>query len=155
LTVQEMAAGNLPAGYEYRLPTEAEWEYACRAGTTTEFNVGADLFCADARFGYSQHSNSSCGTSSTIAVGSYSANAFGLYDMHGNVWEWCLDSIASYAPGAVTDPFVTGGSVRVIRGGSWNYDSRYCRSAVRTSTHPGNSWNFIGFRAVLALVLVP
>jgi formylglycine-generating enzyme required for sulfatase activity len=151
-----MAAGNLPAGYEYRLPTEAEWEYACRAGTTTEFNVGADLFCADARFGYSQHSNSSCGTSSTIAVGSYSANAFGLYDMHGNVWEWCLDASASYAPGAVTDPFVTGGSGRVLRGGAWGISSNYCRSAVRSNTSQNGSSFYVGFRVVLALVvLVP
>jgi formylglycine-generating enzyme required for sulfatase activity len=158
LTAQEIAAGNLPAGYEYRLPTEAEWEYACRAGTTTEFNVGVDLFCADARFWFSQHSNSSCGVSSsagTIAVGSYSANAFGLYDMHGNVWEWCLDSFASYAPGGVTDPFVTGGSARVVRGGRWFGNSFSCRSAVRGSSIPGESNFFIGFRAVLALVLVP
>jgi formylglycine-generating enzyme required for sulfatase activity len=155
LTAQEMAAGNLPAGYEYRLPTEAEWEYACRAGTTTEFNVGADLFCADARIWYSQHSNSLCGTSSTIAVGSYSANAFGLYDMHGNVWEWCLDSFASYAPGGVTDPFVTGGGSRVLRGGSWRSYSYDCRSARRKYTSPFSSINHFGFRAVLAPVLVP
>ncbi|MCP3881584.1 MAG: formylglycine-generating enzyme family protein, partial [Sulfitobacter sp.] len=101
LTAQEMAAGNLATGYEYRLPTEAEWEYACRAGTTTDFNVGPDLFCADARFYYSSDSSSYCGVSSTIDVGSYSANAFGLYDMHGNVYEWCLDSYASYGAGAV------------------------------------------------------
>ncbi|MCP5023050.1 MAG: formylglycine-generating enzyme family protein [bacterium] len=158
LTAQEMAAGNLPTGYEYRLPTEAEWEYACRAGTTTEFNVGADLFCADARFWYSYHSTSSCGVSSaagTIDVGSYSANAFGLYDMHGNVWEWCLDTYASYSPGAVVDPLVTGGSVRVFRGGGWGNGSVDCRSAYRSSGSPGSSDFVIGFRAVLALVLVP
>ena len=155
LTAQEMAAGNLPVGYEYRLPTEAEWEYACRAGTTTEFNVGADLFCADAQFGFSRHSNSLCSTSSTIAVGSDSANALGLYDMHGNVWEWCLDSFASYSPGAATDPLVTGGSTRVIRGGSWNNNSNNCRSAFRDNTSPAFSINVLGFRAVLALALIP
>ncbi|MCP4074542.1 MAG: formylglycine-generating enzyme family protein, partial [Hyphomicrobiales bacterium] len=153
LTAQEMAAGNLATGYEYRLPTEAEWEYACRAGTTTEFNVGSDLFCADARFGFSYHSNSSCGISSTIDVGSYSANAFDLYDMHGNVWEWCLDSYAGYGAAAVTDPFVTGGSSsRVVRGGSWSGDSYHCRSAYRYSFCPGysgNRFSLIGFRAVL------
>ncbi|MFT5199483.1 MAG: sulfatase activating formylglycine-generating enzyme, partial [Planctomycetota bacterium] len=133
-------------------------EYACRAGKTTEFNVGADLFCADARFWFSFHSSSSCGVSSaagTIDVGSYSANAFGLYDMHGNVFEWCLDSYAGYSSGAVTDPFVTGGSYRVIRGGSWSSDSDYCRSASRYYGGPGYSYYVIGFRAVLALVLVP
>ncbi|MCP4083256.1 MAG: formylglycine-generating enzyme family protein, partial [Planctomycetaceae bacterium] len=134
---------------------EAEWEYACRAGTTTEFNVGSDLFCADARFGFSYHSNSSCGVSSPIDVGSYSANAFGLYDMHGNVHEWCLDSYASYGAGAVSDPFVTGGSNRVVRGGTWFSHSHYCRSARRSSVSPGVSSFFIGFRAVLAPVLVP
>ncbi|MCP5021590.1 MAG: formylglycine-generating enzyme family protein [bacterium] len=158
LTAQEMAAGNLATGYEYRLPTEAEWEYACRAGTTTEFNVGSDLFCADARFWSSYHSNSGCGVSNsagTIDVGSYSANAFGLYDMHGNVWEWCLDSYAGYGAAAVTDPFVTGGSHRVIRGGSWYGNSRYCRSAYRGSYRPVKPSHTLGFRAVLAPVLVP
>ncbi|MFT4648363.1 MAG: sulfatase activating formylglycine-generating enzyme, partial [Glaciecola sp.] len=158
LTAQEMALGNLAAGHEYRLPTEAEWEYACRAGSTTEFNVGADLFCADARFWYSNHSSSSCGVSSsagTVDVGSYSANAFGLYDMHGNVWEWCLDSWVYYSLGAVTDPFVTGGSRRILRGGSWIPNSNSCRSAYRYYLSPGTSINYIGFRAVLAEVLVP
>ncbi|MCP5020910.1 MAG: formylglycine-generating enzyme family protein [bacterium] len=155
LTAQEMAAGNLATGYEYRLPTEAEWEYACRAGTTTEFNVGSDLFCADARFDYSYHSNSSCGTWGPIDVGSYSANAFGLYDMHGNVWEWCLDSYSDYGAAAVTDPFVTGGPSRVLRGGSWYYASVYCRSAYRHSFSPSYSLSHLGFRAVLARVLVP
>ncbi len=158
LTAQEMAAGNLATGYEYRLPTEAEWEYACRAGTTTEFNVGSDLFCADARFSYSEHSGNGCGVSTfagTIDVGSYSANAFGLYDMHGNVWEWCLDSYASYGAAAVSDPFVTGGSVRVLRGGGWDGVSYDCRSADRGGSSPGFSYYSLGFRAVLAPVLVP
>lgn len=155
LTAQN--ASSLPAGYEYRLPTEAEWEYACRAGTTTEFHYGAELYCNQARFGYSYHSNSSCGTAlgGTLPVGSFSPNAFGLYDMHGNVWEWCLDSPAGYGAGAVTDPFVTGGSSRVIRGGSWFYNSDDCRSAFRGNDDPTNQSSGIGFRVVLAPVLVP
>ncbi len=155
LTAQEMALDNVPAGMEYRLPTEAEWEYACRAGTTTEYNVGADLICADARFGYSYHSSSSCSSSSTVDVGGYAANAFGLYDMHGNVYEWCLDTYAGYSSGAVTDPFVTGGSVRVLRGGSWFNDSSDCRSASRFVSSPGDSYYDLGFRVVLASVFVP
>ena len=156
LTAQQSALGNVPAGYHYRLPTEAEWEYACRAGTTTEFNVGSALFCNQARFSYSYHSSSSCGvTNGHVAVGSYPANAWGLHDMHGNVLEWCLDSFSGYPGSAVTDPFVTGGPNRVVRGGSWNGNSFDCRSAVRRNNTPGVTSFSLGFRVVLAPVLVP
>ncbi|QDU85999.1 Serine/threonine-protein kinase pkn1 [Planctomycetes bacterium Pla163] len=158
LTVAETLAGNVPFGYEYRLPTEAEWEYACRGGTTTEFNVGADLFCADAWFAGTYHlgpSFVSCGhPSGTTAVGSYAPNAWGLFDMHGNVWEWCLDSFSEYGPEAVTDPFVTGAQNKVVRGGGWDDGSNGCRSAVRAATNPG-AQNDVGFRVVLAPVLIP
>ncbi|MCP5022993.1 MAG: formylglycine-generating enzyme family protein [bacterium] len=155
LTAQEMATGNLPAGYEYRLPTEAEWEYACRAGTTTEFNVGAALLCVDAHFNYSAHSSNACGTAGTNSVGGYAANAFGLYDMHGNVYELCLDSHAAYSGTSQTDPFVTGGSQQIIRGGAWDYDSYECSSAYRHSAGPNDAYSDLGFRVVLASVLVP
>jgi len=155
LTAQQSGLGNVPPGYQYRLPTEAEWEYACRGGTTTEFNVGSALFCNQAKFSYSYHSNSSCGSSSTVPVESYTPNAWGLHDMHGNVWEWCLDSPAGYGGAPVTDPFVTGGPNRVFRGGSWGSDSDYCRSAYRFNFAPGNTNYYIGFRVVLAPVLVP
>ena len=159
LTAQQSALGNVPAGYQYRLPTEAEWEYACRAGTTTEFNVGSALFCNQARFFYSYHSSSECSgwQSGTVPVGQYPANAWGLHDMHGNVWEWCLDSITDYLAGAVTDPFVTGGPVRVIRGGGWLTDSPYCRSAVRAGGGgtPGDAFDSVGFRVVLGPVILP
>jgi formylglycine-generating enzyme required for sulfatase activity len=155
LTAQQSALGNVPAGYQYRLPTEAEWEYACRAGTTTEFNVGASLFCNQAKVSYSYHSNSSCGSSSHVPVASYAPNAWGLYDMHGNAWEWCVDSFAAYSAGAVTDPFVTGGPNRVIRGGGWNGFSGGCRSAGRYASIPGGTYDGVGFRVVLAPVLVP
>jgi formylglycine-generating enzyme required for sulfatase activity len=155
LTTQQAALGNVPAGYHYRLPTEAEWEYACRAGTTTEFNTGEALFCNDAKFYYSYHSNSFCNSNGTVPVGSYAPNAWGLYDMHGNVWEWCLDSYASYTAGAVTDPFVTGGIGRFIRGGSWDNTSVVCRSAFRYPGNPDDAGYDIGFRVVLAPVLVP
>jgi formylglycine-generating enzyme required for sulfatase activity len=154
LTTQQAALGNVPPGYQYRLPTEAEWEYACRAGTTTEFNVGNALFCNQAKFGYSYHSNSGCNSSTTVPVASYAPNAWGLYDMHGNVQEWCLDSDAPYSPGAVTNPFVTGGPYRVLRGGNWTNDSGWCRSAHR-AYGPGGTSSIIGFRVVLAPILVP
>jgi formylglycine-generating enzyme required for sulfatase activity len=154
LTAQQSALGNVPPGYQYRLPTEAEWEYACRAGTTTEFNVGAGLFCDQAQFAFSFHSNSSCNSSSTAPVRSFAPNAWGFYDMHGNVWEWCLDSFAGYSALSVTDPFVTGGPFRVIRGGSWIQESPYCRSAHRYIYDPGGSSD-VGFRVVLAPILVP
>jgi formylglycine-generating enzyme required for sulfatase activity len=155
LTVAQTLAGNVPVGYEYRLPTEAEWEYACRAGTTTEFNVGPDLFCAQAKFDYSYHSDTSCPSSGTANVGSYTPNAWGLFDMHGNVWEWCLDSFASYGAAPVADPFVTGGTTRVFRGGSHVNTSANCRSAVRLDGDPGGSSTAIGFRVVFGPVLVP
>ncbi len=155
LTAQQSALGNVPASYQYRLPTEAEWEYACRAATTTEFNVGGALFCSDANFYWSYHSNSYCGVLSTVPVGNYAPNAWGLYDMHGNVWEWCLDSYADYSAAPATDPFVTGGYRRVVRGGGWAFYSSSCLSASRWSGGPGATSNYIGFRVVLAPVLVP
>jgi len=109
----------------YRLPTEAEWEYACRAGTSTAYSFGNSLTKADA--------NSGDGSAGSIkAVGSYKPNAFGLYDMHGNVWEWCEDWHGDYPAGAVIDPKgpVTGYS-RVLRGGSFNLDESFARSSFR------------------------
>jgi formylglycine-generating enzyme required for sulfatase activity len=147
LTALEQAAGRVPPGYQYRLPTEAEWEYCCRAGTTTEWNTGTSLSMTQANF------NIALGQ--TAVVGSYAPNAFGLHDMHGNVLEWCLDTYALYAPGSVTDPLVTGGLNRVIRGGSWNNIDFYCRSATRHLSSPGFTLNSIGFRVVLAPTLVP
>jgi formylglycine-generating enzyme required for sulfatase activity len=150
LTAQQASLGAVPSGYEYRLPTEAEWEYACRAGTTTSWNVGNSLSCSQAN----HHSSGFC-VGQTSVVGIYAPNGLGLYDMHGNVWEWCLDSEANYPAAAVTDPFVTGGPYRVFRGGSWYNDSYYCRSAFRGSGVPSVADYNLGFRVVLAPVLVP
>lgn len=155
LTAQQSARGNVPGGYQYRLPTEAEWEYACRSGTTTEFNVGGALFCNQASFHFSNHSNSPCNPNYTSLVGSYAPNAWGLYDMHGNVWEWCLDSHAPYVAGPATDPFRTGGPSRIQRGGSWGNPSDNCRSAVRNFGGPGSTNSTLGFRVVLAPILNP
>jgi formylglycine-generating enzyme required for sulfatase activity len=104
---------------------------------------------------WKDHSNSSCNTSGTATVGSYAPNAFGLYDMHGNAFEWCLDSLAPYNSAAVTDPFVTGGPLRICRGGSWNDGSHACRCAFRRSFVPSTVSHGVGFRIVLAPVLVP
>lgn len=156
LTAQEQAAGRLPSGYVYRLPTEAEWEYCCRAGTTTEFHYGPALVCGQASFWSSEHTNSLCGTSSTVAVGSFAPNAWGLHDMHGNVAEWCLDSwdgSANYPAGLVSDPWVTDGPGRVLRGGSWGSISNYCRSAERNGSDPGFVRSNYGFRVVCAPVV--
>jgi formylglycine-generating enzyme required for sulfatase activity len=155
LTAQQAALGNVPTGYEYRLPTEAEWEYACRAGTTTEYNVGSALFCNQAKFLYSFHSNSLCSSNSTVPVGSYPPNAWGLHDMHGNVWEWCLDSYFFYPSVPVTDPFVTGGPFRIVRGGNWADQSQFCRSAYRYYINPVLAVEIYGFRVVLAPIIVP
>jgi hypothetical protein len=150
LTAQEGAAGRLPLGYEYRLPTEAEWEYCCRAGTTTPFHCGNALACTDAN-----HNN--C-VAQTADVGGYAPNAFGLYDMHGNVWEACLDSwdgTANYPSAAVTDPWVTVGTSRVFRGGAWNSWPMNCRSAKRSPGAPASPADIYGFRLVLGPAMRP
>ena len=137
------------------LPTEAQWEYACRAGTTTPFNTGPTLPRNMAQYGYRwTYPSNRVGDSAleSVAVGSFPPNTWGLYDMHGNVWEWCNDNSGPYPSGEVTDP--TGpkdGSPRVLRGGSWNYYPWFCRSANRGWYDPVYRIGRYGFRvAVLA-----
>jgi formylglycine-generating enzyme required for sulfatase activity len=156
LTVTEQAAGRVPAGYHYRLPTEAEWEYCCRAGTTTEWNTGTSLSTSQANF-QGALASSTYINGQTAVVGSYAANAFGLHDMHGNLWELCLDTFAAYAPGPVTDPLVTGGFNQVVRSGSFvgGYPATLCGSAFRDIYSPNGLGFDVGFRVVLAPILVP
>jgi formylglycine-generating enzyme required for sulfatase activity len=147
----------------FDLPTEAQWEYACRAGTDTALNSGYNLtnMASDAqmnvvgRYRYNNGSFSQgCETNGgTAAVGSYQANAWGLYNMHGNVWEWCLDWNGHIYPGAVTDPKgAASGPFRVIRGGSWWDDAKFCRSAFRSICYPPwHRYYGIGFRAAMTL----
>jgi formylglycine-generating enzyme required for sulfatase activity len=132
------------AGYVYRLPTEAEWEYACRAGTQSIYSFGD----SDSELGdYAWYTDNSGGT--THPVGGKTPNAWGLYDMHGNVWEWCQDRYGSYPSGAVTDPTgPSSGSRRVTRGGSWFYHSVHCRSVWRVWFPPDYRLNHLGFRVL-------
>ncbi|MEB3233616.1 MAG: formylglycine-generating enzyme family protein [Leptolyngbyaceae bacterium] len=144
--------------HEYRLPSEAEWEYACRAGTTTAFHFGETVTTDVANYnGNYTYNNGPKGRyrEKTIAVGSLNApNAFGLHDMHGNVWEWCEDDDhASYAnPPTDGSAWVDTprGSSRILRGGSWGFDPDYCRSAYRDDRTPGNRNLNIGFRVVVS-----
>lgn len=143
------AEGRLPKGYGYRLPTEAEWEYACRAGSTTRFCYGDDK--NDTRLAdYAWYTRN--GDSTTHPVGQKLANAWGIYDMHGNVWEWCLDRWEGTLPGGtITNaPLAAKGNLRVARGGSWLYDAKACRSANRDDYSPWNRCGDVGFRVVLA-----
>jgi formylglycine-generating enzyme required for sulfatase activity len=147
-TQQEAAAGRLAPGWQYRLPTEAEWEYACRAGTTTRFSYGDDPGYASLT-AYAYYSDNSF--IETHPVGQKMFNPWGLYDMHGNVKEWCLDWYGTYPSGTVTDPQGTPtGQDRVNRGGSWSHAGGWCRSAQRFHNTPATAQDLIGFRIVLA-----
>jgi formylglycine-generating enzyme required for sulfatase activity len=147
-------------GRVFDLPTESQWEYAGRAGTTTALNSGYNLTSeySDPRMdevgrywynggsGYTQNGDTTVGTAK---VGSYQVNQWGLYDIHGNVREWCLDWYGTY-PGSVSDPKgATSGSYRVLRGGSWGYYANYCRVANRPYYFPDGALYLIGFRACL------
>ena len=138
-------------GSGFRLPTEAEWEYASRAGSTTAYCFGDDgnsWFNDDLRvYGWFEIN----GDGTTHQIGQKKPNDWGLYDMHGNVWEWCSDWCGNYTSDEVTDP--TGaatGSKRVYRGGSWYSDAAFCRSANRDGIAPGSRNRHIGFRLAIS-----
>ena len=138
----------------YRLRTEAQWEYACRAGTTTGFNWDTNTIIST-QANYDASHLDFCNLVAGIylerasEVGSYAPNAWGLYDMHGNVWEWCWDWYGSYVSGAQTDPTgAVAGTNRVERGGSWFHYGRYARSALRGISNPGYRGILFGFRVV-------
>ncbi len=168
-------------GREYSLPTEAEWEYACRAGTVTPFCFGETITAALANYDCSQiYREEAAGEyrGKTTSVDSFPPNAFGLYDMHGNVWEWCADPWHNYyngapedgsawlnesgEPGTKAEADLSAGkeeelgqeendSVKknyVLRGGSWNNNPGNCRSAYRYYNNPDNAFNISGFRVV-------
>lgn len=130
------------SGKDYRLPSEAEWEYACRAGTTTANHCGETI----------THELANFSRGKTTEVGSFPPNAFGLYDMHGNVLEWCQDTWHSNYEGAPTDgsAWIEGRDdrLKVVRGGSWASSPRHCRSAYRYYYGPGVRTYYLGFRVV-------
>jgi formylglycine-generating enzyme required for sulfatase activity len=131
-------------GRTYRLPTEAEWEYACRAGTTTNYCYGDDATQLGAFAWYCDNSGGI-----THAVAEKKPNAFGLYDMHGNVWEWCADFYdENYYPRSPLEdpPGPETGNGRVLRGGSWNFSAATCRAALRDHDVPGSRSDSNGFR---------
>jgi uncharacterized protein (TIGR02996 family) len=134
----------------YRLPTEAEWEYACRAGTTTPFCFGATLSTDQANYnGNDTYETGKKGVDreETTPVGTFPKNAWGLYDMHGNVWEWCQDWYGDYTANAVADPQgPNSGDFCVLRGGSWISTPEFCRAAFRDGYEPDYRFMGIGLR---------
>ncbi len=141
-------------GREYRLPSEAEWEYACRGGMNTQFYFGETITTDLANYNGDCYDSEPEGEDrqETTTVGSFPANAFGLYDMHGNVWEWCADFWHHEYTNALTDgsAWLIGGDKlnRPARGGSWLNDPKYCRSACRRPNELDSKYNCLGFRVV-------
>jgi formylglycine-generating enzyme required for sulfatase activity len=143
----------------YRLPTEAEWEYACRAGTTTPFHFGDVISTDKANYqssfidGIFGHNAKGVYRERTTPVGSFPANTWGLHDMHGNVWEWCQDWTGDYSQKDVVDPLGPQNirHHRVLRGGSWFNTADRCRSASRSGSEPEYRASLIGFRICLNL----
>jgi formylglycine-generating enzyme required for sulfatase activity len=142
-------------GQKYRLPSEAEWEYACRAGSAKPFAFGDTITTNVVNYnGNYTYGNAPKGEyrGRTTPVGTFQPNAFGLYDMHGNVWEWCADPWHDNYEGAPNDGSAwiseTNQNARLLRGGSWDYDPIYCRSAYRGHNGLGYDDDYIGFRVV-------
>lgn len=161
LTERGHSSGELPSDWEFRLPTEAQWEYACRAGTTTATAFGNSLSSKQANFKGKPYNGGEPGPSLNRAapVGSYPANPWGLHDMHGNTFEWCRDWYHARLPGG-TDPDLYaardtaqrsehGDISRVRRGGAWSDDGWPCRSAFRVRFEPERRYDHIGFRVVI------
>jgi len=149
VTDRERRAGHLIPGYVYRLPTEAEWEYACRAGSTNRYHFGNDTNAAAAHAWTAENSDAA-----THPVGQKHPNAWGLHDTHGNVWEWCHDWFEPYPAMPLTDPVGPATSkYKLFKGGGWNQDADYARASSRFMMSPSNGIHFVGIRLVLGPVL--
>ena len=153
--VQEFLAmlqGTLPPGLEAVLPTEAQWEYACRAGTSTPFSFGSQIDATRVNYNgdlpYNGGDQGLC-RGRTVPVKSLPANPWGLYEMHGNVWEWCADGQREYTSDSVQDPHGLTTGNRVVRGGSGRWKAGICRSAYRHTRPAGYARSDIGFRLAL------
>jgi len=143
---------------KYRLPTEAEWEYAARAGTSTAYSWGDTIDCDKAMYGNNSLKENKCQPyirsiglqiDYPAPVKTYTSNSWGLYDMHGNVWEWCMDWYGDYPKNPVIDPKgPESGHVRIRRGGSWFKYGYSCRSSNRSFGHPATRYKTTGFRLV-------
>lgn len=159
LTKQERAAGRLPETWEYRLPTEAQWEYACRAGTTTATSFGEKMSSRQANFdGNEPYNGADPGPylNNATPVGSYQPNAWGLYDLHGNVEEWCRDRLqwdaVEPSPGGIDPEITKEGNARALRGGGFVALGKTCRSAHRSLAVPDFRTHHIGFRVALVQI---
>ena len=158
LSLVERKAGSLPDGWEYGLPTEAQWEYACRAGTTTVFSFGNSLSSKQANFdGSKPYGDAVAGVflNETTEVGSYAANPWGFHDMHGNVWEWVNDFYEDYSASSATDPQGAISGDHVLRGGGWGSTGNHLRSARRSNWTSKPMVNHVGFRVCLRPVMKP
>jgi formylglycine-generating enzyme required for sulfatase activity len=161
LTERERAAGRLSEAFEYTLPTEAQWEYACRGGSPSAYAwggaFGLGLANVENDEGTPENRNAEAfraagmPVDTTMTVGSFAPNAWGLYDMHGNVWEWCLDWYRNSLPGglAVNPAGPAEGTQRIIRGGAWLADARSARCAFRAASDPQARGSHLGFRVAL------
>ena len=144
----ERAAGRLPSHYEYRLPTEAEWEYACLAGSTNRYSFSEEPGEPEKYAWTGENADAA-----THPIGLKLPNAWGLHDMHGNVWEWCSDWFEPYPPRPLTDPIgPVSGKYKVFKGGGWNQDVEFARSANRFMMSPSNGIHFVGFRLALGTI---
>jgi formylglycine-generating enzyme required for sulfatase activity len=148
ITKRERDQGRLSSGFEYRLPSEAEWEYACRAGTTNLFSFGESEAGAEQYAWTAENS-----PNGSQPVGEKRPNPWGFHDIHGNVWEWVRDWYGNYPDADVTNPVgAPEGKFKVFRGGGWNNDIAFARSANRFGMEPARGIHFVGFRIALCPV---